>query len=283
MQILTHDELRKKAPSVFSLHSSENVSSKYTHISTIDVVNALEKEGYFPVKAMQSVARKEGNGDFNKHLIRFRHIDAPMVLNGLFPELVLTNSHNGLSSYKLVLGLYRLICTNGMVTGENYQSVNVRHQGNIIDNVVNGMYQIMGNAEKLVEGVASMGSLELNQDERQAFAEAVHDVYFDGEESNLSRTIKPEQFLQVRRSADREEDLFTVFNRAQENVIRGGLQGYYQDEHRRYRKISTRAVNAIDRSTSLNRALWTLAEKMAEIKRGESIDGKLIEGKSNVA
>ena len=264
---LTRDQLRRDVPAIFAEHGSHKTSARYSHISTLEVVDALEREGYLPVKAMQSRSRIEENKGFAKHLIRFRHVNAiATVGSGLFPELVLTNSHDGLSSYKLQNGLYRLVCSNGMVAGKTFNEVRVKHQGDIVGNVIEGTYTVMGESEKLIDASQRMGSVQLSQDEQKAFARAVHEIYFDGNESPLVQAIEPEKFLRVRRTADRAEDLFTVFNRAQENAIRGGLSGYYQDPKRGYVRTTTREIKSIDKNTALNRALWTLAEEMAKLK-----------------
>lgn len=264
---LQRHELLKAAPSIFAESGNHKTSAKYQHISTIQVVDALEKEGYLPVKVDQSRSRIEEKKGFAKHCIRFRHCDLkPTVDSGLFPELVLTNSHDGLSSYKLQSGLFRLVCSNGMVAGETHREVRVRHQGDIINQVIEGTYEVMQDSQSLLENAAEMGALELTNEERKIFAEAAHEIYFDGSESPLKNAISPEYFLAPKRFEDRKTDLFTTFNVVQENAIRGGLKGWYRDDNRRIHNVSTRAVNSIDRSNSLNRALFTLAEKMRELK-----------------
>ena len=66
---------------------------------------------------------------------------------------------------------------------------------------------------------------------------------------------------------DKANDLWTTFNVAQENVIRGGLRGVVLDEQgRRVRRVSTRAVNGIDQDIKLNKALSVVSQKMAELK-----------------
>ena len=268
-QTLSHDNLRKLAPSIFAESGSTKTSDKYSHISTIQVIDALANEGYLPVKAVQSRSRIEEKKGFAKHCVRFRHISTVPTLNGgLFPELVLTNSHDGLSSYKLQSGLYRLVCSNGMVSGEKHREIRVKHQGDIVGNVIEGTYEVMRDSDLLLDSAATMTNIQLSNEEKQIFAEAVHELYFDGNESPLVEAIKPEQFLKLRRNADRKDDLFTTFNRAQENVIRGGLSGYYTDAKRGFVRTSTREIKSIDKNNSLNRALWTLAEKMKELKNG---------------
>lgn len=274
---MTMDTLRQYAPSVFSETSSDRVSSKYQHIATHEVVEGLMGEGFMPVMATQSRTRIAGREAHTKHMIRFRHRDASETpeLGGLIPELVLVNSHDGLSSYRLMAGMYRLVCTNGLVAGETFKEVRVKHQGNIVDNVIEGTYEVMDETQRMLEQSAEMGSIQLSRDEKRVFAETVHSLRFDGQ--TVEETgIKPEQFLSTRRYQESgKDDLFTVFNVAQENVIKGGLTGYALDKDGRYRnrttgermkKVTTREIKSIDQNNALNRALWTLAEKMRELK-----------------
>lgn len=86
-------------------------------------------------------------------------------------------------------------------------------------------------------------------------------------EGATNTPITPEQLLIPRRFDDRANDLWTTFNVAQENVIKGGLRGVQRDEEgMRVRRIKTRSVNGIDQDIKLNKALWLLAEKMAALK-----------------
>ena len=266
--VLTEEKLRAHVPSIFTREASDRVSSKYTQINTIDVVRALMNHGFEPVKAMQCRTRKAGNQLYTKHMIRFRQAGIkPTVGSGLFPEVVLINSHDGLSSYQLIAGLYRLVCSNGMVAGKSYGEVRVRHQGDIVGKVIEGSYNVIKQSQQLLEASNEMSAIQLSNDERKIFAESVHALKFDGDEGLTPKAIAPERFLKARRYQELEKnDLFTVFNVAQENVIKGGLRGWARDERGIAHTKTTREVKSIDQSTALNRALWTLAQKMAELK-----------------
>lgn len=267
LNALSLETLQRKAPSVFTRGSAESTSDKYQYISTIDVIERLKDKGFQPTFATQSHCRLVDKEAFTKHMIRFRHQDTVPTVGGLFPELVLTNSHDGLSSYRLDAGLYRLVCSNGMVAGDKYSVVRVRHQGNVVDNVIEGTYEVVETAHKLLEVANKMESITLTIKEQIAFAETAHGLRFD-EESEISKAIAPSQFLEPRRYTERgKHDLFTVFNIIQENLMKGGVRGYLKNE-RGYptKRTSTRAVNSIDKNITLNRALWTQAEKILELK-----------------
>lgn len=269
-EALTTDQLRIKVPSIFTQGGSDKTSDKYTHISTIEIVQGLMKEGFVPVRAMQTRARIVEKRPFTKHMLRFRHQDAVPAVGGLFPELVLINSHDGLSSYRLTAGLYRLLCSNGLVAGNNYEEVRVRHQGDILGNVIEGSYEVMNVAQRLLETAAEMSEIHLSHDEKLFFAEAAHSIKFEDEDAQ-KKAIVPQALLKARRYQEVDKhDLFTTFNVVQENIIKGGLRGWTRDANGRNRISTTREVKSIDQNTYLNRALWTLAEKMGSLKTNKA-------------
>ncbi|CAN5362753.1 DUF932 domain-containing protein [soil metagenome] len=262
---LSLETIKKVAPSVFTEEGATHTSEKYQHISTEKVVKALMAEGFVPTMATQSSARLEGKEAYTKHMLRFRRVDARPTMSGLFPEIVLINSHDCLSSYRLMAGIYRLICSNGLTAGKMYNEIRVRHQGDILGKVIEGTYEVVENSKKMLDAAERMRAVELSYSEKKIFAESAHAIRF--ENSPLSEAIKPVKLLLPRQSAEfNKDDLFTVFNVVQENIIKGGLHGHAKDANGHYKRVSTRAVKSIDQNTSLNRALWTLSEKMMQLK-----------------
>src|SRR6185312_17339458 len=133
--VLSNDELKAIAPSIFANEPWHAMSDRYTFIPTSVIVDRMRNEGFVPVKAVQSRTRIEGKGEFTKHQIRFRDIrngELPVLthLGQLFTEIILTNSHDGASAYKIDAGLMRLVCMNGMtVEAGERQGMKVRHSG----------------------------------------------------------------------------------------------------------------------------------------------------------
>lgn len=268
---LTLDQVRQYAPSAFATEADSSRSSRYTYIPTVNIIEGMLAAGFAAFSATQSRTRDADRREHTKHLIRFRSIENMQALQvgDSLPEIVLVNSHDGTSAYKLMAGIFRLVCSNGMIVAESMQaSISVRHQGNIIDAVIDGSNQIVANAPKTLEAVNSWKHLQLTSGEQAAFAEAAHTVRFADSEGSVSTPITPAQLLAPRRSADNGSDLWSVTNRVQENVIRGGLHAIARDANgRRIRRVSTREVKGIDQDVKLNRALWQLAERMAELKQ----------------
>lgn len=267
---LSEEELRGAVPSIFALAQHESRSPRYTYIPTIDIVKSLANEGFRPTWAMQATPRDAAKTGYTKHMLRFRQADTQLA-NGEVPEVVLINSHDGSTKYQMLAGIFRFICGNGMIVGDTFDKCSVRHSGNIKDNVVEAAHQIASTFEFVMNATAEMKRIELAPAEQLILAEGAAELRFDLE-ANEESPVRPQLFLEARRDADAKNDLWTVFNRVQENTLRGGLAGYTPEtEASTGRRVRTREVKGIDQSVKLNRCLWSLAEKMAALKNGKEI------------
>ena len=130
-EFLSTEQIKSKAPSIFTSTAAQGVSDKYTHIPTSNVIDDMDLLGWKVVDAKEVKARK-GIG-FQKHLLVFRNED--VVINGadgdtVFPQILLTNSHDGKNSFTFTAGLFRMICENGLVVStEQFEDVKMRHMG----------------------------------------------------------------------------------------------------------------------------------------------------------
>lgn len=257
---LTDEQIRAVAPSVFAERPHESRSERYAYIPTYRVLEGLRREGFIPVEVRQSLSRIAGRQEFTKHMLTFRHSAASAARVGdSIPQLSLVNSHDGSSTYRLYAGLHRFICSNGLLVCDGeFDSISVQHSGNIRDRVIEGSFEVIDEAAKAGERVTEWKALQLAIPEQEAFARAALALRFEGRDKP---PISEAQALAPRRHEDAGSDLWTVFNRVQENVIKGG-QSYRQNG----RRNSVRTVQGIDQRTGLNRALWRLAEEMRAIK-----------------
>jgi hypothetical protein len=266
---LTIDEIARRAPSALATQPYAAMSAKYAHIPTLGIIEAMIAAGFQPFSATQSRTRIAGKGDFTKHMLRFRHSDiGPLVVGDVIPEVVLVNSHDGTSAYKLIAGLYRLICSNGMMVSDaEIDSINVRHTGNVVQDVLDGSRRLIADTQRSIGTVRNWTQLQLTDGEQRVFAESAHTLRFADAEGKVTTPITADQLLTPRRREDIGGDLWHTLNRVQENVIAGGLSAVQRDANgRRVRRVSTRRINGIDQDVRLNRALWSLAEKMAQLK-----------------
>lgn len=268
---LTNDELFRLAPSIFASDKHQSRSERYTYIPTIEVVEGMREHGFMPVNAKQGRCRVEGKEDFTKHLVRFRRVDEEVnrerQLGGLYAEIALLNSHDGTSRYKVMSGLLRLACLNGMLMPEReLTSVSVPHKGDITHQVIEGSYTVLNESRQALLTADHWAGIQLDTQEQMVMAEAAHVIRFGDAEGNVSTPIQPRQLLHVRRREDVGDSLWTINNRIQENVIRGGITAMGRDANNRPRQVTSREVRAIDADVKINRALWLLSERMAQLK-----------------
>jgi hypothetical protein len=267
---LTIDEIAQRAPSALATRPYDGMSARYSHIATLGVIEAMIAAGFQPFSVTQSRTRVPGKGDFTKHMLRFRHEDVSQALavSDVIPEVVLINSHDGTSAYKLIAGLYRLVCSNGlMVSDREIDSISVTHKGDVLKNVVESSHRLIGDTQRSLATVQNWTRLQLTDGEQAAFAESAYTLRFADADGKVTTPITPAQLLAPRRRDDDGNDLWRTFNRVQENVTACGLSAVQRDaDGRRIRRVSTRRINGIDQDVRLNRALWELAAKMAELK-----------------
>ncbi|MDP9897425.1 hypothetical protein J2W32_006511 [Variovorax boronicumulans] len=256
---ISDEQLRRIAPSIYAEAPHASRSERYTYIPTSTVLGGLRKEGFEPFMVCQTRVRDEGKREFTKHMLRLRH--PSQVADKEAAEIVLLNSHDGTSSYQMLAGMFRFVCSNGLVCGDTVADVRVRHKGHIVDNVIEGAYEVLSGFEQVRDQRDAMRAIELKPEEARVFASAALELKYDASAAKPA-PITETQILAPRRHEDARTDLWSTFNVAQENLVRGGLIGRNATGQRR----RTREVQGIDQGVKLNRALWMLAEGMRKLK-----------------
>ncbi|WP_210476079.1 DUF932 domain-containing protein [Pantoea ananatis] len=257
---LTHDELFRTVPSIFSETKHDSRSDRYTYISTITLLDNLRREGFQPFFACQTRVRDLSKRDHTKHMLRLRR--EGQITGNQVPEIILLNSHGGSSSYQMLPGLFRAVCQNVLICGETFGEVRVPHKGDVVERVIEGAYEVLGIFDRVDEKREDMQRLMLPQPAQQALAKAALTYRFGDEHQPVSES----QILSPRRWQDESPDLWTTYQRIQENLIKGGLRG----RNAQGRNQQTRAVRGIDGDVKLNRALWVMAETMLEHAQGRT-------------
>src|SRR6266487_572971 len=259
---LPDEQLRVLAPSIFAAQAMPSVSSRYAFVPTSQLVSRLRDAGWAPVSAVQQRVKLDERRGFQKHLIRFQRRDVVPVKGEYTPELCLINSHDRSSAYQLHAGLYRFICANGMFVGDGnaFERVSIRHAGFKPDEVIEASFRILDQVPAITAGVEVFRARQLTGHESRAFATAALQLRY---EDAQKAPVGPEKVLEARRYEDAGEDLWHVFNRLQENLLRGGLKDETRCRADGKRFARTRAITGLDRNVRLNKELWTLAQRLA--------------------
>ena len=256
---IADDQLREVAPSIFAEAAHDSRSARYTYIPTSTILDGLRKEGFQPFAVTQTRVRDEGKRDFTKHMLRLRH--ASQIADTEANEIILLNSHDGTSSYQMLAGMFRFVCANGLVCGNAVSDVRVPHKGQIMDNVIEGAYDVLDGFGLVRELRDGMHAISLRPAEAEIFARSALTLKYEPDPVKPA-PVTETQILAPRRSADTGTDLWTTFNRVQENLVRGGLPA----RNAAGRRTRTREVQGIDQSVKINRALWLLADEMKKLK-----------------
>ena len=252
--IINEDMLRRQAPAVFATSANEErTSDRYTFIPTTSVIETLQEDGWEAWDAKQVRSRKWSDMHA-KHIVRMRRqkVEERTKVGDSFVELLIVNSHNGLQTYNLHAGIFRMVCSNGLIIGdENYGKVKVKHIGYSPDEVIAASQKLVASTHEIYQTRDNWNRQELDLSERrQFFADAAALRW----ESPSEDTIR--QVSQARRVEDAGDDLWSVYNVAQENLTRAG---WVDPKTRR----KARKITSISRDVELNSQLWDLAANYA--------------------
>lgn len=254
---LSKANIKSLAPSVFSEKPSEDVSSKYTHIPTEKVIDDMELLGWKPIEAKEVKARKKSTKGFQKHLLIFRNDD--VVINGkdgdtVFPQILLTNSHDGKNAFTFQAGLYRLICENGLVIADTqFEDVKMRHMGYTFEDLQVLIKEMVEKLPLTVESMNQMKAKELEQEQILAFAKEAINTRFTEKEVNRIQ-IDWDAFIEPVRKEDTGKDLWSVFNVVQEKLIEGDFEYRMGGKPRKAREIKN-----FKQDMKINKELFELA------------------------
>ncbi|MBM9514264.1 DUF932 domain-containing protein [Desulfogranum marinum] len=263
LSILSNDQIIEMAPAAGAWEPIDGVSSRYSFVPTVTAVDLLRDAGWQPIAASQSGVRKAEREGYQKHLIRFAQPD--LIMRDERIDLLLYNSHDRGCSFRLMAGIYRFVCSNGLVVGDEYANFRHKHIGFSPDEFMQSAVQIAGAAGEIAGQMDEFKQIELAPEAQGIFAEAAHSLVYDQPEA---APIQPNALLAPRRSEDRGNDVWTAYNRIHENVINGGIKGVKVGDNGRRRKVTTRPVKALDKNLKLNQALWVLTQRMAELAQG---------------
>lgn len=262
---LSLDEVKCMAPSVVAIEGSKGVSNKYSCIDSLDIVKMLQDDYWYPVKAEEVNCRLDHTKGYQKHMIRFQHKD--LIFKDESIECVFTNSHDGLSSFLFMLGIFRQVCSNGLVVGDMFGEIKIRHMGITQNEVMDASRKMLDFVPVLTSKMDSFKRIKLSEPEQNIYADSVKVLLFPEIKEVKEMPLENKVLLKARRYEDQNKrDLWTVYNRAQENIMKGKLRYYQKNEAGELKRKSTRKIRSIDKNIGINRALWNLTEEMSKLK-----------------
>lgn len=247
--------LVKTHPTLFADDHDGKRSNRYSFIKTESVIDSFDKAGWGISKVMVPAVRK-ADPEHCKHQVFFRNRDEthrfldPRSRNAdrpIFPEILFTNSSDGTSSVDFLAGLFIQICSNGaVISGGDFAFFKHSHVRFDTSDAVTMAAQFLEKVQLIFSTIRKFAEVELSIEEQHMFAEQAGLIRW-GE-----KKAEPDQILNRRRLEDRGNDLWTVYNVVQENLIMGGIKSMSRRQ--------TRGINNIRSYNQTNEQLWALAE-----------------------
>jgi len=258
-------QLREMCPLAFAKEATNpDVSKRYLFVNTETIIDDLDKLGWKPVQAAQRASRG-GDTIFSKHMIAFQNPD--LKIKGKdgddsFPRIIMTNSHDGMQAFKFSVGIFRLVCSNGLVVAdEQFNEFKIKHKGYTFDELRGVVNQAVADLPNKVEVLNQMKQRVLTQDEKNKLAldamlirAGIKPGSKEAKKFNYDdETI--EDILDPKRDEDKGDDLWRVFNVVQEKITQGDFHAALTGA--KVRKV--RKIKSFEKDLKVNKELFKLA------------------------
>jgi hypothetical protein len=262
IKTLSLEEIKINAPQAFATTPGPGVSDKYTFLPTSRVMEDMAKLGWEVCEAKTSRYRNDTNRSFGKHIIKFYNKDI-FISDGeggveAYPNIVVMNSHTGRGSFRFEMGIFRLVCSNGLVIkDQDMGSFELRHKGYSFEELQLTIEKAVDNLPSIVSRINSLSSRIMTKQEQHKFAQEAFKLRA-GEDRVLTAQ-ELEAMLAPKRPADAGDNLWKVLNRVQESVIKGGFSAV--NASGKLRRI--KGIKNIEKDLNINQSIWELSTQYA--------------------
>ena len=239
------EQIREIAPSVFTETKAAHLTDKYIQTPTSRVVEDLMNLGWQVTKAQEVRSRKYKG--FQKHVVVFRNPD--IMIKGkdgddAFPQILLTNSHDGKAAFNFRVGIFRLVCSNGLVISDaDFSNVSIRHINYTFESLQAKVAEMIAKLPNLVNKINTFKQTQLTEEQMKDFATKAMQL-------RTKQQVNVLEILTAERPQDEGNDLWVVFNRIQEKLTGGSY---------RAGRRKARSVKNFQKDIELNEQLFELA------------------------
>tara|TARA_B110000977_G_scaffold59493_1_gene80766 strand:- start:3848 stop:4684 length:837 start_codon:yes stop_codon:yes gene_type:complete len=262
---LTKEQVKEVCPLAFAeAPTNPDVSGKYLFVNTETIIDDLAKLGWKPVTAAQRKTRGDST-IFSKHMVSFQNPDIQITStdgDNAFPRIIMTNSHDGLQSFQFSVGIFRLVCSNGLVVAdEKFSDFKIKHKGYTFNELRDVVSLAVKDLPNKVEVLNSMRNRILTEEEKNKLAVDAMLVRagikigsdkakeFEYDEETITDILDP------KRKEDEGDSLWKVFNVVQEKITQGEFHAALKGA--KVRKV--RKIKSFEKDLSVNKELFKLA------------------------
>lgn len=263
--VLSMEDIIARAPAAFATSKASHLTDRYAALHTSDLIPVLADHGYFPVQAAQTRSNKNSSTEHKHHLISFARIDD--LPRSDRPEITLFNSHDGTGAVRLFAGIYRMICSNGIVIGDGI-GARVYHSQRQLEGFEDLLRSTIANVPKVLETMERMKSVQLDALHAYEMADKALSMRWKplservNENGVFFTSSTVDNVVQAQRDEDYGADAYRLFNRIQENVLRGNaFVRSITAKHPEGVTRKARPIASVKEHTNINEKLWNIVEE----------------------
>jgi hypothetical protein len=227
---------------VNNIKNVQKIKQKPFYVPTVEVIEMLQNDGWL-IKGVAE--QREKNRKVSSNYVQLHHPDFSLK-NRLgkteaVSSLTISNSCDGNKPLIMDLGLYRQVCSNGVIAfDEHGERIQIKHTEVNYKNLRNFISLVNNKTDKVLESFGILQNKNMTVEEAREFAYKAAKLRHD--EDKISDVVIND-LLSINRIEDEGNDLWTVFNRIQENL--------------------TADINNLTTDISLNKQLSAMADQYA--------------------
>lgn len=262
MRAWSLEEVKAKAPQAFAATPKPGVSAKYSFLPTSRIIEDMDRLGWKVCQAQANRYRNAVNAEYGNHVIKFFHPDVFLRDQDgnveSYINVVVMNNHTGMGSFKFELGMFRLVCSNGLIIKDkDMGSFNIRHTGYSFDQLQETLNQAIESLPDMVGRINHYNSIIMSKEAQREFAQKAYALRSFTDRQLTDSEL--DEFLAPRRREDEGDSLWTVLNRIQESVLKGGF--HTLNTKNKIRKA--KSIKNIQKDIQLNQQIWELGMQYA--------------------
>ena len=261
LTIMTQEQIQKHAPQVYTQAPFDKTSKKYTFIPTYQIIDDMKSLGWEVCDAKSMKTDDDNQAKYGKHMVKFFNPEI-FIADGnggveAYPQILIMNNHRGWGRFKFEIGVFRLVCSNGLVVKDkDMGSFVMRHLGYSFDELKQLVNKAVEALPGVVQKINTLSDRVMSAREQADFAKKALEVRLGEEKVFTDYEVR--QVLMSNRKEDDGNTLWKVFNRVQEHLVRGGFEVETADK-KSSRKV--REITNMQKDLELNQQLWALTEQ----------------------
>jgi hypothetical protein len=242
---------------VEQIHEMDGLSNQYQFISSKEVVSTVGSLGWDVHSIQRTAVRSDKRKGFQNHLIDFRNSDVKLSEDeSLISRLLYFGSHDGKSADKLMAGAFSFVCGNGLIMGTEFFSHRVIHKGDKALHFLDAVIDITQKFNVLGEIVKQMRKTIMEREQINSYLNEAEKLKFNHDNGLFFE--KP-ALLITKRKEEASNSVWNVYNKTQENIFMGGMQGVRFNDSGIPQFFTTRKVDSMKDKIRINTGLFTNA------------------------